>query len=158
VAAVGGDEQPGVGKLALQGPRLVDGDERVTVADDDQRRGVDPDQVGRLEEALLGDVPRDGRHQPAPGTGSLNGIVPPGQGRRPARVAVDEGRIHHPPRDGRPRFALGRDPDDDERLQALGATSRELERGRAAHREPEQWNVASPIASANASRSSTSQS
>jgi hypothetical protein len=59
VAAVGRDEQPGVGELPLQPPRLVGGDERVAVTDGEQRRAVDPDEVGRAVELMGRDVPGD---------------------------------------------------------------------------------------------------
>ena len=72
---------------------------------------------------------------PSPWTGSCRA----GEFRRPGGiVAQDPLRIHEPARHARPRLALGRDADQDQRAQPLRAAGREGHRGHRAHREPEQ--------------------
>ena len=106
VAAVRGDEEPRPRDLAGEAPGVVDRDEWVTVADRDQRRGVDPMQIGGLEQGLDGDIGGDRGQEPLPGARALASVVAARELGRPRRVGrEDPRRVHEPTSHARARFA-----------------------------------------------------
>ena len=119
-----------------RGDGLADRHERVAVAARDQGRGgrsARRSRGGRGAAASRRRRRSPGRRRcqaPAPWTGSCCRA----RSRRPVRVVADDPRrIHQPARDARPRLALGRDPDDDQRPEPLRRPRRQPERG---HRRP----------------------
>ena len=144
VAAVGRDEQPPVADLAAQLQRLSHRHERIAVADRDEGRSGDRAQLAGRQQRLPVDVVGDRRQEPSPRAASLDRVDGQGQLRRPGRVvAGDPLGIHQPAPDGGPRLARGRDPDHDERPQALRRSDREAERGHRPHRVADQVERAS---------------
>ena len=69
----------------------------------------------------------------------------PGEVDRPAWVvALDSVGVQCPSHDACARFALGGDADDDQRPDAVGLTTGDLQRGHRAHREPEEMERLDP--------------
>ena len=89
MADVGQDEQPAVADLARQRRGLGDRHERVAIAGDDQRRGVDRAQLTRASAAAASAMSATiASQQPPPAARALGRVVPGGQPCRPARVVA----------------------------------------------------------------------